>query len=142
MTKIKSVEHSGGNVNYYLAEIKRPKRKEFAPYIAECEDIITALGMNFAEGTNFKALWRSCAQRTLGLAKRDGDAVYDAEKMVMYSGIILDQRLALRDIASETLARKDEEVAASRADDLKVEELDVEDFETLGSVEVCALEIP
>ena len=77
-------ELSGGNVNYYLAEIPNPKR--LTPYTAECEDIIEALGMTFAEGCAFKAIWRSCAARTLGKLKpgQDKSGVYDAEKVVYY----------------------------------------------------------
>jgi hypothetical protein len=63
-----------------------------AQYDAECNDIIEALGMTFAEGNVFKALWRSCAERTLGKKKRGGDAVYDAEKMVFFSERTLAQR--------------------------------------------------
>lgn len=85
-TKIKKDKKlTGGNVNYYLVEVAHPKRLE--PYIAECEDIIEALGMTFSEGCEFKALWRSCAARTLGLLKpgHEEDGVYDAEKMVHYA---------------------------------------------------------
>ena len=77
-------EFTGKNVNYYLVDVKEPKR--LTPYQAECEDIIEALGMTFAEGCAFKAIWRSCAARTLGLAKKGQDehGVYDAEKVVYY----------------------------------------------------------
>lgn len=77
-------EFSGGNVNYYVAEIADPKR--LPPYTAECEDIIEALGMTFAEGCAFKAIWRSAAQRTLGLRKKgqDENGVYDAQKVEYY----------------------------------------------------------
>lgn len=83
---------SGGNVNYYLVVVNHPKR--LVPYQAEAEDIIEALGMTFAEGCAFKALWRSCAARTLGVVKEGADAngVYDAEKIVYYGNRILVQR--------------------------------------------------
>lgn len=83
-------EKSGGDVNYYVVDVKQPKR--FAPYTAECEDIIEALGMTFAEGCAFKAIWRSCAARTLGKEKAGGSSVYDAEKIVYYGNRILAQR--------------------------------------------------
>lgn len=83
-------EKSGGNVNYYVVDVKNPKR--FTPYTAECEDIIEALGMTFAEGCAFKAIWRSCAARTLGKEKAGGSSVYDAEKIVYYGNRILAQR--------------------------------------------------
>jgi hypothetical protein len=85
-------ENSGGDVNYYLVEVPHPKRLE--PYTAECEDIIEALGMTFAEGCEFKALWRSCAARTLGLLKAGNDAegIRDAEKQQYYATRTLVQR--------------------------------------------------
>lgn len=75
-------ENSGGDVNYYLAEVKHPKRAE--PYMAECEDIIAALGMTFFEGELFKAVWRKAAQRTLGVGKAGNTALRDAQKMAHY----------------------------------------------------------
>lgn len=90
-------EKSGGNVNYYLCPITNPKREGVLPYIAECEDIILALDMTFPEGNAFKAIWRSCAERTLGLAKLGGDAIYDAEKVVHYGKLMLAQRIKWRD---------------------------------------------
>lgn len=49
-------------------------------YIAECNDIIDALGMKFNEGTAFKALWRKAALR-LGHGKRGSTARYESEKI-------------------------------------------------------------
>lgn len=75
-------ENSGGDVNYYRVEVAHPKRAE--PYVAECEDIIAALGMDFFEGEAFKAAWRKAAQRTLGVGKAGNTALRDAEKMAHY----------------------------------------------------------
>lgn len=85
-------EKSGGSVDYYQVKITHPTTKGRDPYTAECNDIIEALGMNYAEGNSFKALWRSCAARTLGKLKEGGDAVYDAEKNVFFANRILVQR--------------------------------------------------
>jgi hypothetical protein len=85
-------EKSGGSVDYYQVKITHPTTKGRDPYTAECNDIIEALGMNYAEGNSFKALWRSCAARTLGKLKEGGDAVYDAEKNVFFANRILIQR--------------------------------------------------
>ena len=87
-----SAKGTGKDVNYYLVDIKDPKR--LTPYTAECEDIIEALGMTFAEGCAFKAIWRSCAARTLGLLKpgHDPEGIYDAEKSVYYGGRMVVQR--------------------------------------------------
>lgn len=85
-------EKSGGSVDYYQVKITHPTTKGRGPYTAECNDIIEALGMNYAEGNSFKALWRSCAARTLGKLKEGGDAIYDAEKNVFFANRILAQR--------------------------------------------------
>ena len=87
-----SAKGTGKDVNYYLVDIPDPKR--LSPYTAECEDIIEALGMTFAEGNAFKAIWRSCAARTLGLLKpgHDVEGIYDAEKVVYYGGRMIVQR--------------------------------------------------
>lgn len=79
-------EDSGGDVDYYRVFIEDPKRPDVEPYMAECEDIIEHLGMDFAEGCAFKAIWRKAAQRTLGYMKRGADAhgVRDSEKVQYY----------------------------------------------------------
>lgn len=87
---IPTEEHTGSDVNYYTVDIKHPKR--FSPYTAECEDIIEALQMNFAEGSAFKAIWRSCAYKALGKKKKGGDGVYDAEKVAYYGQRMVAQR--------------------------------------------------
>lgn len=81
-------ELTGGRVNYYLVHVTHPQREDQPPYQAECEDIISALEMTFAEGCLFKALWR-CAAARQGNGKPGHQAVYDAEKMVYYADRIL-----------------------------------------------------
>lgn len=87
---------SGGPNSYYEVTVAAPRQGE--PYLAECGDIIEALGMDFNEGTLFKAIWRSCAARTLGKLKpgHTEDGVYDAEKMSFYAARILEVRKAKR----------------------------------------------
>lgn len=76
-------EYTGGSVSYYKVPVKYPTSGG-EPYDAECNDLIEALGMNFAEGNAFKAIWRLCAARR-GLSKRGYDeGVYDAEKVVFF----------------------------------------------------------
>ncbi len=96
------VEFSGLNVNYYLLDIKDPKR--LAPYQCECEDIIEALGMSFAEGNVFKALWRSCNMRQHGVGKRGQDdaGVYDGEKVKYYGERVYVQRVRLKKAAEKS----------------------------------------
>lgn len=78
-------EYTGKSVSYYRVWIDRPTSKDLPPYSAECNDIIEALGMTFAEGNAFKAIWRRCAARTLGKAKEGyKDGLYDAEKVVFF----------------------------------------------------------
>lgn len=76
---------TGGRVGYYLADVVHPKRDDVQrPYMAECEDIISALKMTFDEACEFKAIWRTAAAR-LGNGKPGQKAVYDAEKRVHYA---------------------------------------------------------
>lgn len=77
-------EYTGGSVSYYKVQVANPTSGG-DPYMAECNDIIEALGMNYAEGNAFKAIWRRCAARTLGKAKAGyKDGLYDAEKVVFF----------------------------------------------------------
>ncbi|MFM7008693.1 MAG: hypothetical protein ACKO0Z_05085 [Betaproteobacteria bacterium] len=78
-------EYTGKSVSYYRVRIDKPTSPELPAYDAECNDIIEALGMNFAEGNAFKALWRRAAARTLGKVKEGyKDGLYDAEKVVFF----------------------------------------------------------
>ena len=81
-----SVTYTGGSSDYYQVTVKSTTTPNRPEYIAECNDIIEALGMNFAEGNAFKALWRRAAQRTLGLRKAGAkdDGLYDAEKVEFF----------------------------------------------------------
>lgn len=85
-------EYTGSSVSYYKVRIDKPTNPDLEPYTAECNDIIEALGMNYAEGNAFKAVWRSCAARNLGLSK-DGykDGLYDAEKVVFFGQRMIEQ---------------------------------------------------
>jgi hypothetical protein len=90
-------EYTGKDVSYYLVKIESPKRLD--PYTAECEDIIEALGMTFAEGCAFKAIWRKCAARTLGVAKAGyKGGLYDAEKAQYYGARMVAAELRLEEL--------------------------------------------
>lgn len=84
-------EYTGGSVSYYKVVVDTPTSGG-QPYSAECNDIIEALHMNYAEGNAFKAIWRSCAARNLSLSK-DGykDGLYDAEKVVFFGKRMVEQ---------------------------------------------------
>ena len=87
-----SEEYTGGSVSYYTVIVDYPTTPGLPRYAAECNDIIEALGMNYAEGNAFKALWRRAAARNLGLAKRGyTDGLYDAEKVVFFGSRLVAQ---------------------------------------------------
>lgn len=88
-------EYTGGSVSYYSVAVERPTTEGLAPYMAECNDLIEALGMNYAEGNAFKAIWRMCAARQGKSKKGYTDGLYDAQKVVFFG-----QRL----VAQHTLA--------------------------------------
>ncbi|WP_053269398.1 hypothetical protein [Pseudomonas chlororaphis] len=88
-------EYSGGSVSYYSVPVPNPTTQHHQPYVAECNDIIEALGMNYAEGNAFKAIWRRAAQRTLGKRKAGAkdDGLYDAEKVEFFGARLVAQSL-------------------------------------------------
>lgn len=89
--------YTGGSVDYYKVQITDPTAGS-APYLAECNDIIEALGMNYAEGNAFKAIWRSAAARTLGTRKKGYDAgLYDAEKVVFFGKRLIIQAQRIKE---------------------------------------------
>jgi hypothetical protein len=81
--KPKEAEYTGGSSNYYKVFVKTPTTLD-APYEAECNDIIEALKMTFAEGNAFKAIWRKAKARQ-GVQKKGYDnGLYDSEKVVFF----------------------------------------------------------
>lgn len=91
MSSNENREYTGGSVSYYTVHIANPTTACRDPYVAECNDIIEALDMNYAEGNAFKAIWRRAAARK-GLAKRGyTDGLYDAEKIVFFGKRLVDQ---------------------------------------------------
>ncbi|MCP4790159.1 MAG: hypothetical protein GY881_07995 [Gammaproteobacteria bacterium] len=69
--------------------MEKPTTPGTEPYIAECNDIIEALNMNFAEGNIFKAIWRMCAARLGKTKKGYTDGRYDAEKVLFFAERLL-----------------------------------------------------
>lgn len=74
-------ESSGGDNDYWIAEIKHPKRLD--PYKAECEDLIEYFQMTFQEGEAFKALWRK-GQMRIGNGKPGDTHLRNAEKVAHF----------------------------------------------------------
>lgn len=96
LTSPTKAEYTGGSVSYYTVKVTNPTSGRDA-YAAECNDIIEALGMNYAEGNAFKAIWRRCAARQ-GKAKAGyKDGLYDAEKVVFFGERMVAQEKAVRD---------------------------------------------
>lgn len=111
-----TTEYTGKDVSYYLVRIAIPKRLE--PYDAECEDIIEALGMTFAEGCAFKAIWRKCAARTLGIAKAGyKGGLYDAEKAEYYGARMVAAELRAATIGQQNMIDPEDVEIASSIDD-------------------------
>ncbi|GEK52337.1 hypothetical protein [Vreelandella venusta] len=69
---------SGGDNDYWIAEITDPKR--LAPCLVECEDLIELFQMSFQEGEAFKALWRN-GQMRIGKGKPDDSHLRNAQKV-------------------------------------------------------------
>lgn len=87
-------EHTGLSVDYYKVPVTNPTTEGVQPYIAECNDIIEALGMNYAQANVFKAIWRIAAAKNLGKHKKGNNSIYDAEKAVFFSDRVLKQEKA------------------------------------------------
>lgn len=80
---------TGGSSSYYTVTVKRPTTQRFT-YTAECNDIIEALGLNYAEGNVLKAIWRIAKNRQ-GEGKPGTTSLYDAEKIEFFGRRILEQ---------------------------------------------------
>lgn len=83
-------ELTGGSSDYYRIDIAKPLAGY--PYSAECLDIIMALGMTFAEGEAFKAIWRKAAARQ-GNGKAGNTALYNAEKVAFFGQAMVKQEM-------------------------------------------------
>ena len=79
-------ELTGGSSEYYRLHIAHPLDGE--PYDTQCLDVINALGMTFAEGEAFKAIWRKAAARQ-GNGKPGHSPRYDAEKVEFYGRVMV-----------------------------------------------------
>lgn len=91
-TKDTKPEDSGGSCDYYKVFIENPttasnwdEGTENPQYWAECNDIIEALDMTYAEANMFKEIWRSAAARTLGKLKAGHSEVRGAEKIIFFA---------------------------------------------------------
>ena len=86
-------EYTGGSVSYYSVRVTSPTSGGDA-YTAECNDIIEALNLNYAEGNALKAIWRMAAAR-MGKSKQGyTDGLYDAEKVEFFGNRLVAQNKA------------------------------------------------
>lgn len=76
---------TGGSCDYYRVGITHPTSKDQVAYIAECNDIIESLELTYAEANIFKEIWRTAAERTLGLKKAGNSNIRAAEKVVFFA---------------------------------------------------------
>lgn len=82
-------ELTGGSSSYYKIDVTDPTTLPEG-YTVECNDIIEALDMNFAEGNAFKAIWRRAALRQ-GRGKPGATLLYDSEKIVFFGERLVTQ---------------------------------------------------
>jgi hypothetical protein len=80
---------TGGSSDYYKLRISNPTGGGDA-YTVECNDIIEALGMNYAEGNAFKAVWRRAALRQGG-GKPGSTLLYESEKVEFFGKRLVEQ---------------------------------------------------
>ena len=87
LCEVPAAADSGSHASYYVLDVTNPVKP--GPYIAECQDIIEALKMDFNEGNAFKALWRRAAARLGKVKKGNENPLYDAQKVAFYGNRIL-----------------------------------------------------
>lgn len=81
---------TGGSSSYYTLNVYKPTSGG-EPYVAECNDIIEALNMEYDVANVFKAAWRVAALRQ-GKGKPGQDnPTYDAEKIVFFGNRIIER---------------------------------------------------
>lgn len=85
----KEMKLTGGSSDYYKVTITNPTSPELEPYTAECNDIIEALNLTYAEGNIIKAIWRIAKDR-MGEGKPGVTSLYDAEKVEFFAKRLLD----------------------------------------------------
>lgn len=78
-------ETSGGSCDYYRVTIDNPTTEAQEKYTAECNDVIEALNMTYAEANMFKEIWRSASARTLGKKKAGHTSLRGAEKIEFFA---------------------------------------------------------
>jgi hypothetical protein len=93
---------TGGDVNYYLISVSKSEIMDVDPYVAEVEDIIEALNMEFAEGTVLKSLVRLC-KLNQNLGKPGSSKKYEIEKIRYYADRIVSKAEQYRDVSCDDI---------------------------------------
>lgn len=75
---------SGGSCNYYIVNVTNPTTAN-EPYTAECNDVIEALQLSFAEANIYKEIWRTANGKAHNNGKPDNDPVRAAEKVLFFA---------------------------------------------------------
>lgn len=89
---LESAQLTGGSSDYYQVHIANPTTPNLnttSTYVAECNDIIEALELNFAEGNILKAIWRRAALRQGRGKPGVTSGIYDAEKIKFFADRLL-----------------------------------------------------
>lgn len=97
---------TGGACEYYRVGVTHPMSKDQVPYIAECGDIMESLEMTYAEANMFKEIWRTAAERTLGLKKAGNTNKRAAEKMVFFADRYYQQNVHQANITNSRVVFK------------------------------------
>lgn len=93
------VDASGGSCDYYKTFVAHPMDPELEAYVAEAQDIIMALGLNWNEANILKELWRTARARR-GMRKLGHSEVRGAQKQVFFA----QENLRMAEIAASELA--------------------------------------
>lgn len=98
--------NSGLACEYYRVNVTHPISSDQVPYIAECGDIMESLEMTYAEANIFKEIWRSAAERTLGVKKAGNSNKRAAEKVVFFANRYYEQHVNQANITGSRRVNK------------------------------------
>jgi hypothetical protein len=97
---------TGGACEYYRVNVTHPISSDQIPYTAECGDIMESLEMTYAEANIFKEIWRSAAERTLGVKKAGNNGKRAAEKVVFFANRYYQQQVNQANITGSRRVNK------------------------------------
>lgn len=74
----------GGSCNYYIVDVDKPTTLK-GQYTVECNDLIEALGLSFAEANIYKEIFRTANERTHNNGKQGNNPKRAAEKVLFFA---------------------------------------------------------